>query len=63
MGQMSLITFFRRQVMSIAYYEAPSPAIFPSTNRRNWIVNLRTARALGFALSPDFISAANEVIE
>jgi putative ABC transport system substrate-binding protein len=37
MGQTSLITLFRRQVMSIAYYEAPSPVIFPSTNRRNWI--------------------------
>jgi hypothetical protein len=34
---MSLITFFKRQVMSIAYYEALNPVIFPSTRRRNWI--------------------------
>jgi len=29
----------------------------------DFIVNLRTARALGFAISPDFLSAADEVIE
>jgi putative tryptophan/tyrosine transport system substrate-binding protein len=29
----------------------------------DFVVNLRTARALGIALSPDFISAAAEVIE
>ena len=29
----------------------------------DFIVNLRTARAFGFAISPDFLSAANEVIE
>jgi putative ABC transport system substrate-binding protein len=29
----------------------------------DFIVNLRTARGLGFAISPDFLSAANEVIE
>jgi putative ABC transport system substrate-binding protein len=29
----------------------------------DFIVNLRTARALGFAISPDFLSGANEVIE
>jgi putative ABC transport system substrate-binding protein len=29
----------------------------------DFIVNLRTARALGIAISPDFLSAANEVIE
>jgi ABC transporter substrate binding protein len=29
----------------------------------DFIVNLRTARALGFAISPDFLSDANEVIE
>ena len=29
----------------------------------DFIVNLRTARALGFAISPDFLSAANEVVE
>jgi putative tryptophan/tyrosine transport system substrate-binding protein len=29
----------------------------------DFIVNLQTARALGFAISPDFLSGANEVIE
>jgi ABC-type uncharacterized transport system substrate-binding protein len=29
----------------------------------DFIVNLRTARALGLAISPDFLSGANEVIE
>src|SRR5262249_42068074 len=29
----------------------------------DFVVNLRTARALGLAVSPDFLSAANEVIE
>jgi putative tryptophan/tyrosine transport system substrate-binding protein len=29
----------------------------------DFIVNLRTARTFGFAISPDFLSAANEVIE
>jgi len=29
----------------------------------DFVVNLRTARSLGVAISPDFISAANEVIE
>jgi putative ABC transport system substrate-binding protein len=29
----------------------------------DFIVNLRTARNLGMAISPDFLSAANEVIE
>ena len=29
----------------------------------DFIVNLRTARALGMAISPDFLSGANEVIE
>jgi putative tryptophan/tyrosine transport system substrate-binding protein len=33
------------------------------STKLDFIVNLRTARALGFALSPDFISAANELIE
>ena len=29
----------------------------------DFVVNLRTARALSLAISPDFLSAANEVIE
>jgi hypothetical protein len=29
----------------------------------DFVVNLRTARALGLAISPDFLSGANEVIE
>jgi putative ABC transport system substrate-binding protein len=33
------------------------------STKLDFVVNLRTARALGVALSPDFISAANEVIE
>jgi putative ABC transport system substrate-binding protein len=33
------------------------------TSKLDFIVNLRTARALGIALPPDFVSAANEVIE
>src|SRR5258708_1153823 len=33
------------------------------SSKLDFIVNLRTARALGLALSPDFVSTANEVIE
>jgi putative ABC transport system substrate-binding protein len=29
----------------------------------DFVVNLRTAHVLGLAISPDFLSAANEVIE
>ena len=32
-------------------------------SRFDFVINLRTARALGIALPPDFVSAANEVIE
>jgi putative tryptophan/tyrosine transport system substrate-binding protein len=34
-----------------------------ASSQFDFIINLRTARALGLALSPDFVSAANEVIE
>jgi putative ABC transport system substrate-binding protein len=34
-----------------------------ASSQFDFIINLRTARVLGLALSPDFISAANEVIE
>jgi putative ABC transport system substrate-binding protein len=42
-----------------------NPADLPinASSQFDFVVNLRTARALGFTLSPDFISAANEVIE
>ena len=33
------------------------------STKLDFVVNLRTARALGFALSPDFISSAAELIE
>jgi putative ABC transport system substrate-binding protein len=33
------------------------------TSKLDFVVNLRSARALGIALPPDFVSAANEVIE
>jgi hypothetical protein len=49
----------------IAFCGGPSPVIFRSTSRQkvDFVVNLRTARALGLAISPDFLSGANEVIE
>jgi putative ABC transport system substrate-binding protein len=34
-----------------------------ATSQFDFVVNLRAANALGFALPPDFVSAANEVIE
>ena len=34
-----------------------------ASSQFDFVVNLRTAHALGIALSPDFVSAANEVIE
>jgi putative ABC transport system substrate-binding protein len=34
-----------------------------ASSKFDFVINLRTARALGLTLSPDFISAANEVIE
>ena len=48
--------------MSIASFAAPTLAIFPSS-QFDFIINLRAARVLGLALPPDFVSAANEVIE
>ena len=34
-----------------------------ASSRLDFVVNLRTARELGLAISPDFLSSANEVIE
>jgi putative ABC transport system substrate-binding protein len=34
-----------------------------ASSKLDFIVNLRTAHALGFAISSDFLSGANEVIE
>ena len=41
----------------------PGDLPIDQSTKIDFIVNLRTARALGIALSPDFISAADEVIE
>src|ERR1700737_1662237 len=41
----------------------PGDLPIEQTSKLDFIVNLRTARPLGFTLSPDFVSAANEVIE
>jgi putative tryptophan/tyrosine transport system substrate-binding protein len=42
-----------------------NPADLPinASSQFDFIVNLRAAHALGFAFPPDFVSAANEVIE
>jgi hypothetical protein len=39
------------------------PGAINASSKVDFVVNLRTARALGLAISPDFLSGANEVIE
>ena len=41
----------------------PSDLPINASSKFDFVINLRTARALGLTLSPDFISAADEVIE
>jgi len=43
--------------------KAPKPGPINASSKMDFVVNLRTARALGLAISPDFLSGANEVIE
>ena len=41
----------------------PGDLPIEQSSKLDFVVNLRTARALGFTLSPDFVSGASEVIE
>jgi putative ABC transport system substrate-binding protein len=41
----------------------PSDLPINASSKFDFVVNVKTARALGLSLSPDFLSAANEVIE
>jgi putative ABC transport system substrate-binding protein len=34
-----------------------------ASSKLDFLINLRTARALGLAISPDFLSSANELLE
>jgi putative tryptophan/tyrosine transport system substrate-binding protein len=43
--------------------EKPGDLPINASSKVDFVVNLRTARALGLAISPDFLSGANEVIE
>ncbi|HKA79613.1 MAG TPA: ABC transporter substrate-binding protein [Xanthobacteraceae bacterium] len=41
----------------------PGDLPIDEASKFDFVINLRTARALGIAISPDFLSSANEVIE
>jgi len=43
--------------------DKPADLPIDASSKVDFVVNLRTARALGLAVSPDFLSGANEVIE
>jgi putative tryptophan/tyrosine transport system substrate-binding protein len=43
--------------------EKPGDLPINASSKVDFVVNLRTARALGLTISPDFLSGANEVIE
>ena len=43
--------------------DKPGDLPINASSKVDFVVNLRTARALGLAISPDFLSGANEVIE
>ena len=43
--------------------EKPADLPINASSKVDFVVNLQTARALGLAISPDFLSSANEVIE
>ena len=43
--------------------DKPGDLPINASSKMDFVVNLRTARALGLAISPDFLSSANEVIE
>ena len=68
-SEVSLLAAFRLGLGAAGYVDrilrGANPADLPinASSQFDFIVNLRAARALGLAFPPDFVSAANEVIE
>jgi putative ABC transport system substrate-binding protein len=65
MGPMHRSTFAKRPITSHRILNGTKPGELPinASSRFDFVINLRTARAFGFSLTADFISAADEVIE
>ena len=57
--------FKRVAAMSTKFSKAPSPLIFPSSNRRKFefVINLKTAKQIGLTIPPNVLARADQVIK